>query len=123
MDREDLRHAIAAVVDEGLVGPELTVEDLVPHVAADPRSIGWALRRLGFKQVRGKTRGRRRADGTRALCGSVPRADTLAGVVRGRTRGARCGRGSCAHEDGREPATQARRGRGPDRPSMTGERA
>ena len=76
MDREDLRHAIAAVVDEGLVGPELTVEDLVPHVAANPRSIGWALRRLGFKQVRGKTRGRRRADGTRARYAAQFRAPT-----------------------------------------------
>ena len=76
MEREDLRHAIVAVVDEGLVGPELTVEDLVPHIAADPRSIGWALRRLGFKQVRGKTRGRRRADGTRARYAALFRAPT-----------------------------------------------
>ena len=76
MDAEDVRHSIVAVVEAGLVRPELTVEDLLPHVGANPRSIGWALRRLGFKQVRGKTRGRRRADGTRARYAAQFRAPT-----------------------------------------------
>ena len=111
MEKEDLRHAIVAVVDEGLVGPGTYCRR--PGAA---RRGGPSVNRLGFapagiqtgegEDARAQT-GRRNA---RALCSSVPRAFTLAGVVRGRTRGAWCGRGSCAHEDGRDPfAASARR--------------
>ena len=79
---KDLRHAIVAVVDEGLVGPE----PYGRRPGAAHRG-GPSVNRLGFapagiqtgegKDARAQT-GRRDA---RAVCGSIPRADTLAGVV------------------------------------------
>ena len=61
MDASEVRLRVAALVETGGVDGEVTVGE----VAASPRSIGQALKRLGFVMSRRKNKSRPRKDGTR----------------------------------------------------------
>ena len=65
MDASEVRLRVAALAETGGVDGEVTVGEVAAHVAASPRSIGQALKRLGFVMSRRKNKSRPRKDGTR----------------------------------------------------------
>ena len=65
MNAADVRLRVAALVETLGVDGFVTVAEVAEHVAASPRSIGQALKRLGFTMSRRKNKSRPRKDGTR----------------------------------------------------------
>ena len=65
MKAADVRLRVAALVETLGVDGFVTVAEVAEHVAASPRSIGQALKRLGFTMSRRKNKSRPRKDGTR----------------------------------------------------------